>query len=509
MVNRLATLPVEIGRVPMGGRYPVRIQSMTNTPTKDIDATVAQTLRLIEGGADYVRITVPGMQEVESLRRIKQAVRAAGFDTPLIADVHFNPAIAEAAARIVEKVRINPGNYVDRRTAPSAHPDASYEEETERMHARLLPLIAVCREYGTALRIGANHGSLSARILDRYGDTPAGMAASVMEFLRIFEAEHFRNIVVSMKASNPRVMIASTRLLVQEMQQRGVVYPVHVGVTEAGAGEEGRIKSAVGIAALLAEGIGDTVRVSLTEDPVEELPAARAIVRYMQSAPEETHRFDASRPAPQDWEHTCFACTPHASPEGWNVISVPSSDQPASQAFIKASDPTGDRTPLLFHRRYDAGEQDICIKAACDFGPALSADLGDGIWMESGDPAITAEDIRRWSLALLQACRRRISQTEYISCPSCGRTQYDITETARRIRLCTGHLAGLKIGIMGCIVNGPGEMADADYGYVGEGKGLITLYKKQQIVRRHVPESEAVEALVDLIKENGDWIEST
>ena len=382
---RRKTHTVHIGDLPLGSDYPVRVQSMTNTCTMDTESTVSQCIRIIEAGGEYVRITAQGIREAEHLAVIKKELHRRGYRNPLIADIHFNPQAAETAARIVEKVRINPGNYVDRKsTVPKTYTESDYAAELERIHERLLPLIKICKEYGTAIRIGSNHGSLSDRIVNRYGDSPQGMVESAMEFLRIFEAEQFNQAVLSMKASNVRVVIESTRLLVERMAQENMFYPLHLGVTEAGEGEDGRIKSAVGIGSLLMDGIGDTIRVSLTEAPEAEIPVA---------------------------------------------------------------------------------------------------------------------------LNILQACRLRMSKPEYISCPSCGRTQFDLQTTAAKIRERTSHLIGLKIGIMGCIVNGPGEMADADYGYVGAGQGKITLYKQREVVKRNIPEEHAVEELINLIKANGDWKE--
>jgi len=380
---RRKTHTVNIGDLPVGSDYPIRIQSMTNTNTMDTEATVTQTIRIIEAGGEYVRITTQGIREAEHLAVIKKELYRRGYRNPLIADIHFNPKVAETAARIVEKVRINPGNYVDKKTSvPKSYSDSEYSTELERIHSRLLPLIKICKEFGTVIRIGSNHGSLSDRIVNHYGNTPLGMVESAMEFLRIFEAENFNQIVLSMKASNVRVVIDSTRLLVERLKSENLYYPLHLGVTEAGEGEDGRIKSAVGIGSLLMDGIGDTIRVSLTEAPEAEIPVA---------------------------------------------------------------------------------------------------------------------------LNILQACRLRMSKPEYISCPSCGRTQFDLQTTTAKIRKHTSHLIGLKIGIMGCIVNGPGEMADADYGYVGEGPGRITLYKQNKIKKRNIPEEKAVEELINLIKENGDW----
>ena len=422
---RFRTRVVNIGNLPLGGDYPVRVQSMTNTDTRDTASTVAQAIRMIEAGCEYVRITAPGIKEAENLREIKKELIRRGFKTPLIADVHFNPKIAEIAAGIVEKVRINPGNYVTQgsgrgtkengtrdagrgtKIRDAGHGTRDGKRETrnaeqkfgtrdagrgtndrdnilELMAARLAPLIKICKDHGTAIRIGVNHGSLSERIMDLYGDTPEGMVQSALEFAQICNSLSFHNLVLSMKASNTKVMIAANRLLVEEMKKSGMNYPIHLGVTEAGAGEDGRIKSAVGIGSLLADGIGDTIRVSLTEDPEFEIPVA------------------------------------------YNI---------------------------------------------------------------------------------LQAAGARITKTEFIACPSCGRTQFDIQSALESIRAKTSHLTGLKIAVMGCIVNGPGEMADAHYGYVGAGKGKVHLYKGQQPVRKNIDESQALEALIDLIKINGDWID--
>ncbi|MEI8004833.1 MAG: (E)-4-hydroxy-3-methylbut-2-enyl-diphosphate synthase [Bacteroidota bacterium] len=388
LYKRFKTRIVDIGGVPMGGNYPVRVQSMTNTSTLDTKATVKQSIRMIEAGCEYVRVSVPGIKEAENLKSIRARLRKEGFDTPVIADVHFNPAIAELAARVVEKVRINPGNYIDkkrRQTDPSYWMnEANYSRELEIISERLSPLLKICRENGTAIRIGVNHGSLSERIRTRYGDTPKGMVESALEFARICGHHGFGKLVLSLKASNTRIMIQSNRLLVKEMKAAGMDYPLHLGVTEAGAGEDGRLKSAIGIGSLLADGIGDTIRVSITEDPEFEIPVAYGI---------------------------------------------------------------------------------------------------------------------------LQATGTRITRTEFISCPSCARTLFNIQEAVENVKSSTSHLKGLKIAVMGCIVNGPGEMADADYGYVGGARGKVILYKGQEAVRKNIPESNAVDELIKLIKENGDWTE--
>jgi (E)-4-hydroxy-3-methylbut-2-enyl-diphosphate synthase len=391
-VYRFRTRVVNVGSVPLGGDYPVRVQSMTNTNTLDTNATVAQAIRMIEAGCEYVRIAVPGLSEAENLRNIKNELHRQGYNTPLIADVHFNPRIAELAASIVEKVRINPGNFVKTGQGESKTKERSNqksvrrnaESELEIIYNRIGPLLKICKEHGTALRIGTNHGSLSARIMDKFGDTPLGMVESALEFVRICEAHDFHDMVVGMKASNVKVMIAANRLLVDKMKQENMNYPIHLGVTEAGSGEDGRIKSAIGIGSLLADGIGDTIRVSITEDPEFEIPVAYAI---------------------------------------------------------------------------------------------------------------------------LQATGTRITRTEFISCPSCSRTLFNIQDVLEKVKARTGHLKGLKIAVMGCVVNGPGEMADADYGYVGAGKGKVMLYKRQEIIKKNIDETVALEELIDLIKSNGDWLE--
>lgn len=386
--KRFKTRIVDIGGLPMGGKYPVRVQSMTNTNTLDTRATVKQAVRMIDAGCEYVRIAVPGIKETENLRNIRKKLSDEGFNAPIIADVHFNPAIAELAAHYVSKVRINPGNYVDKKgriqDAGYWMDDVNYQRELEVIASRIHPLLKICKENGTAIRIGVNHGSLSERIRTRYGDTPAGMVESAMEFARICDQYGFRNLVLSLKASNTRIMIQSNRLLVKAMKAARFDFPLHLGVTEAGAGEDGRLKSAIGIGSLLADGIGDTIRVSITEDPEFEIPVAYGI---------------------------------------------------------------------------------------------------------------------------LQATGVRITRTEFISCPSCARTLFNIQDAVEQVKSATSHLVGLKIAVMGCIVNGPGEMADADYGYVGGAKGKVMLYRGSDAVRKNVPENEAVKELINLIKEDGHWVD--
>jgi len=616
--KRLSTLEVPIGDVPVGGKHPIRIQSMTTADTLDIAAVVAETIRLVEAGAEYVRITAPSQKEAEALATIKAELRRQGYMVPLVADIHYTPKAAEIAARIVEKVRINPGNYADKKRFQTLeYTDAEYEAELQRIYERFAPLVRICKEYGTALRIGVNHGSLSDRILSRYGDTPEGMVESAMEFVRICEAEGFYHIVISMKASNPIVMVTAYRHLVARLKAHGRLYPIHLGVTEAGDGTDGRIKSALGIEALLLDGIGDTVRVSLTEPPENELPTCKALVQFAEryrgtklSLPEphwpsrglsyqrysqwSVQNIGADFPGIVIADH-------HLSPHGLSLYGgerkpdyiyvgshAPEEPLPSDTALIydaplweKAARPQdtpyfdslrrwqeaslihptlnwvrlmpedlrggdlsflGDRRvvwvleasgplPALEMRwmRLYAAEKGyfppmvarflmdpprespeprpahaLAVEAGCQVSLLLSDALVDGLWMLIRErPAAAAVRI---AFDLLQAARLRLTKTDYIACPSCGRTLFNLEEVTARIRSRTSHLKGLKIAIMGCIVNGPGEMADADYGYVGAGPHTIHLYRGKEIVRKNVHESEALEALIELIKADGRWI---
>ncbi len=548
--SRRQSSVVNVGDIPMGGANPIRIQSMTNTPTLDTAATVAQCKSIIDAGADYVRITTPAVRDAENLGEIKKQLRNAGYSNPLVADVHFNPAVAEVAARLVDKVRVNPGNYVDKKKFEHlGFTDNEYALEMERIHSRVSPLLAVCKQYGTAIRIGVNHGSLSDRIMSRYGDTPDGMAESAMEFLRIFEAEGFRQTVISMKSSNTRVMVHSTRLLIAKMEAAGMHYPVHLGVTEAGEGEDGIIKSAVGIGTLLAEGIGETIRVSLTGSPEQEIPVAKTIVNYFtnrqhdnSSDPFQLNRtFEYNRRqsieneglggnksikviiskqltetitnladgdivlSDEKPDYTRLVYSNETNEQGKTLVLESAHNQQSGEIRAKIEQLV-DRVPIILQRKYTETLKEVFqIKAACYFGPLLIDGLIDGIWLDNNN--FSADETYQLSLNILQASRLRMSKTEYISCPSCGRTLFDLSATTAKIRLRTNHLKHLKIGIMGCIVNGPGEMADADYGYVGTGVGKITLYKSKNIVKRNIPENEAVEELINVIKLNGDWID--
>ena len=450
--NRRKTISVRVGSTAIGGSNPIRLQSMTTTATMDTQGCIEQAIRIIEAGGELVRMTTQGTREAENMRFIREGLTARGYNTPLVADVHFNPAVADVAALYVEKVRINPGNYVDpaRTFKHLEYTDQEYAQEIERIRDRFIPFLNICQEHGTAIRIGVNHGSLSDRIMSRYGNTPAGMVESCMEFLRICVEQDFMNVVISIKASNTVVMIETVRLLVKQMDLESMAFPIHLGVTEAGEGEDGRIKSAIGIGALLAEGIGDTIRVSLSEAPEREIPVARKLVDYA-----------------------------------------------AQSAQVRASAKI--ENGVLYLNYNDSSLEDFQLHAAMDAG-ALLID-GKAKDLKLSNPDMTAEQIRSTEEAILQGARIRFSKPEYISCPGCGRTLYNLEETIARIKAATGHLKGIKIAIMGCIVNGPGEMADADYGYVGAGRGKISLYKGKECIEKNIPEENAVERLLKLIEE--------
>ena len=477
---------VHIGNVRIGSEHPIAVQSMTNTPTANTELSVAQVERIADAGAGIVRLTAQGRKEGENLENIVAQLRNEGYQTAIVADIHFVPEVASIAARYVDKVRINPGNY---RTS----------------NGELEALIAQCRERGVALRIGVNHGSLAKRIFDEWGDTPEGMVVSAMEFLRVCRREEFDQVVVSMKSSNTRVMVQAYRLLVEAMEREGMTYPVHLGVTEAGNGIEGRIKSAVGIGALLADGIGDTIRVSLTEAPENEVPVAQMLVDYYKQregvfSVEHPERYHAT-----EYVRRSDVMTPVVHDEiteQFRIVESVSNNPTAElRAAILNMD---DHEPVVVKRRYDDAEaESVALKAAADLGVLFLDGLADGIWIDA--PQLDEKMVRDIELMILQAARVRFSHTEYIACPSCGRTLYDIEKTLADIKSRTSHLKNLKIGIMGCIVNGPGEMADADYGYVGAAAGRITLYKGREIVERNIPQEEAIDHLIALIKANGDW----
>lgn len=548
---------VQIGNVPLGGDNPIRIQSMTSTSTLDTDASVAQCRRIFDAGADYVRLTAQGVREAHNIGEIRAALHAAGYTKPLVADIHFNPKAAFEAAATTDKVRINPGNFVDaaRTFKKLEYTDEEYAAELEKIRRAAVPFLAICREHHTAVRLGVNHGSLSDRIMSRYGDTPAGMVESAMEYLRIFREENFNDVAISIKASNTVIMVETVRRLVAEMDREDMHYPLHLGVTEAGDGEDGRIKSAVGIGTLLAEGIGDTVRVSLSEEPELEIPVARKLVDYITAreghapisgcfakaynriAPERRPTNAVGSIGGQNVPVVATALSPtdvaaiatkpdfFLSDVNWKAVDASDKSKGFSdddvllltshhanpvgeiEAFIHRLWDNGCKAPVVVRMSYDdANEEDVQVKAGADFGALLLNGLVDGIVLDAPNLPNKADAVA-YSFGILQAARRRTTKTEYISCPSCGRTLYDLQHAVKEIKAATSHLKGLKIGIMGCIVNGPGEMADADYGYVGAAVGKVSLYKGKECVERNVPQDVALTHLIDLIKANGDWTE--
>lgn len=544
-----------VGALAIGGSNPVRVQSMTNTSTMNTAATVRQTIQLYEAGCELVRITAPGVKEAANLAVIKQALRDQGYDIPLIADIHYSPKAAEVAATIVDKVRINPGNYTGAEPRNINYTPQQYQKALDKVRQNITPLIEICKEHNTALRIGSNHGSLGRRIIHRYGNTPEGMVEAALEFVRICSEMDFHQIVLSMKASNVRVMVHATRLLVKKMMDECMDYPVHLGVTEAGDGIEGRVKSAVGIGTLLADGIGDTIRVSLTEDPVNEVPVAQSIINYIKSEkktlvsnifkgffydpfsynPRFSKRVqlkpsmveplvlaaasdydcekpdivtDANQSAQKLWHQVSIDATEHDGSDFHRPVVATSQEAPAVDSFrrffeILHNDES--RVPVILHKTYSGDAASAAIPAAIDFGPLFLDGLGDGIWLGSNEEH--RQDFVSLAYTLLQACGARISKTEFIACPSCGRTRYDIQASLQKVKAATSHLKGLKIAVMGCIVNGPGEMADADYGYVGMGAGKVALYCGHTQMQHDVPEETAVELLVQMIKNDGRWRE--
>lgn len=487
--SRRKSIEVTIGSTKIGGSNPIAVQSMTNTATADVAASVAQIERIADVGAPIVRLTAQGRKEGEAFAQIMPALRSDGYKTAIVADIHFVPEIASIAADYVDKVRINPGNY-----------------RTEG--GELEALIEKCRTRGVALRIGVNHGSLARDMVDKYGDTPQGMVASAMLFLRRCRAAEFDQVVVSMKSSNTRVMVHAYRLLVEAMDREGMHYPIHLGVTEAGNGIEGRIKSAVGIGALMADGIGDTIRVSLTEAPENEIPVAKQLVEYFASRNGEFSVAYPERYSPTEYRRRSDIQTPIIHSEATDDFMVIDSlsDNPTAEWRAAILSLECEKQPVIIRRKYnDTSLESVAIKAAADMGQLMLDGLADGVWVDA--PNLTEEQITDIELNILQASRVRISHTEYIACPSCGRTLYDIEGTLAQIKAKTSHLKGLKIGVMGCIVNGPGEMADADYGYVGAAAGKITLYKGREVVCRNIPQEQALDRLIEIIKENGDWTE--
>lgn len=626
--KRFPTRAVKVGSIGIGGENPIRLQSMTTKDTMDTEGTVAESIRMIDAGCELVRITAPSKNEAENLANIKKMLVEKGYHTPLVADIHFTPNAAEIAAQLIEKVRVNPGNYADKKKFEEIdYTDETYQAELKRIEERFTPLVLLCKQHGTAMRIGTNHGSLSDRILSRYGDTPEGMVESAMEFLRLCRKHDFHEIVISMKASNTLVMVQAYRLLMKTMLDEGMNYPLHLGVTEAGDGEDGRIKSAVGIGTLLEDGIGDTIRVSLTEAPEFEIPVAKILAdRYQNRSlyPETTRRAYNINPfsyqrrtttevnniggkhtpvvimdlsnrneinpssffgagyqysVPMDkWNLSDLACdyifigdnnvhfdipgtlgliqngpiwlknttairtypcwsieqylgsaqkhneinfiqikthelnekNIHWLSEDTTVVLMLSSDHPLQVMDLRSTYlqlmELSSKTPVIVHTAYNTSSEDeFMLNSAVDQGALFIDGLGDGLMITAAD--IPLQRINSTAFGILQATRTRISKTEYISCPSCGRTLFDLQETTAKIRSRTAHLKGVKIGIMGCIVNGPGEMADADYGYVGTGPGKITLYKEKTVVKKNVPEEEAVDELIALIQSHGDWVE--
>ena len=467
MSTRRISSVTHVGNIAIGGDNPIRIQSMATVDTNDTEGCVAQAKRIIDAGGELVRFTTQGTREAENMKNISARLKADGYTAPLVADVHFTAHVADVAAQYCEKVRINPGNYVDpgRTFKHLEYTDAEYAAELQKIEAKFVPFLNICKQHHTAIRIGVNHGSLSDRIMSRYGDTPEGIVESCMEFLRICKREHFNDVVISIKASNTVVMVTTVRLLVKTMDSEDMHYPLHLGVTEAGEGEDGRIKSAVGIGALLTEGIGDTIRVSLSEEPECEIPVARKLVELAESLP---------LPLRKDGDGERMYI------EGDTLHLILSA--PDWETFqLKAAMASGS---LLIDRK----ATNLVIESATQ---KLPSPLGEG----SGERLLLAD-------AILQAARIKFTKTEYISCPGCGRTLYNLQDTIARIKAATSHLVGLKIGIMGCIVNGPGEMADADYGYVGAGRGKISLYKQKVCVEKNIPESEAVDKLLELINKD-------
>lgn len=483
--RRRGTHRVTIGHTVIGGDMPVAIQTMTNTPTLDTEATAAQVARCVDAGAPIVRITAQGVAHARNLANIRRALDNAGVRVELVADIHFNPRAAFEAVPFVEKVRINPGNFIDpgRTFKQLEYTDDEYAAELQRLEDALVPLLDLCRQHHTALRIGVNHGSLSDRIMSRYGDTPAGIVESAMEFLRVAVKHNFPDVVISIKASNVTVMVSTVRRLVSAMDAEGMDFPLHLGVTEAGDGEDGRVKSAVGIGSLLADGIGDTIRVSLSEAPEAEIPVARQILAHI------------ARLA--HGEHFADVITVDGTPD----------DRPSDVPYVVGYDVDSPRPGTVIARAaYPAtmNADDVIIAASVDLGHILlTTPRIDGVQIVA--PSLTPDRINSLALTILQATRRRISRTEYIACPGCGRTMFDLPGTLTRVRNATSHLKGLKIGVMGCIVNGPGEMADADYGYVGGARDCVSLFRGRECVHKNIPAQQAVDKLIELIRADGRW----
>lgn len=522
--TRRKSSTVHIGDITLGGDAPIRVQSMTNTSTLDTEASAAQAIRIAEAGGELVRLTTQGVREADNLTCIRKILDDKGCHVPLVADVHFNPKAAYAAAATCQKVRINPGNFVDaaRTFKKLTYTDEEYAAEIQRIRDALLPFIDICRSHRTAVRLGVNHGSLSDRIMSRYGDSPAGMTESAMEYLRICRDHGFNDVIISMKSSNPVVMVEAVRRLVAAMDAEGMDYPLHLGVTEAGDGAEARIKSAMGIGALLGEGIGDTVRVSLSEPPENEIPVAKALVDYITGreqaspvpVPERAASFPARAAAPDVFGGVKALAGNHIEPQaGWHealaeeeprlfaddkpvILTSRSRNFPGSmRSWMDRFIALGGRNPIVMLASYtDTDADSVRLKAAADLGPLLMAGYGSAISIQAPMDMAEAE------LIILQGARLQFSKTEFIACPGCGRTMFDLQGTLRRVKEALGDMPGLKIGVMGCIVNGPGEMADADYGYVGAAAGKISLYRGKECVEMNIPQEEALKRLLELIE---------
>ena len=517
MITRRKSKEIQVGNLRIGGNNPIRIQTMANTDTNDIEASVAQAKRCLQAGTELLRYTTQGTKEAENLGKIKNALRAEGIDLPLVADIHFNANVAEVAAQLVEKVRINPGNFVTGKQGD--YTDEEWDDELRRIREKLHTLLSLCKDKGTAIRIGVNHGSLSPRIMSRYGNTPLGLATSCMEFIDLCEQEGFTNLILSVKASNTRVMIYAVRLLVQMMDAKGKNYPLHLGVTEAGSDDEGRIKSAIGIGTLLHDGIGDTIRVSLSEAPEAEIPVARKLVDYIES--QRSHSSFLTPHSSLKTDYSRRKTTPINNIGGDNPVVVVADTQlhtslkpdytaneiETLKQSVAIIDTLEDLTPLLatdkpviFKKTFAINDlETLQIQAGAFFGPLLIDGLIDGIWLSNQSDLITAEQVNDIAFELLQSSRCRISKTEYTSCPSCGRTKFDLPKVVRQVKEATQGFVGLKIAVMGCIVNGPGEMADADFGYIGAGMGKVSLYKGKECVMKNIPEEEAIDKLLELI----------
>ena len=520
MITRRKSKEIQVGNLRIGGNNPIRIQTMANTDTNDIEASVAQAKRCLQAGTELLRYTTQGTKEAENLGKIKNALRAEGIDLPLVADIHFNANVAEVAAQLVEKVRINPGNFVTGKQGD--YTDEEWDDELRRIREKLHTLLSLCKDKGTAIRIGVNHGSLSPRIMSRYGNTPLGLATSCMEFIDLCEQEGFTNLILSVKASNTRVMIYAVRLLVQMMDAKGKNYPLHLGVTEAGSDDEGRIKSAIGIGTLLHDGIGDTIRVSLSEAPEAEIPVARKLVDYI-----EQQRIHSSFLIPHSslkTEYSRRKTIPINNIGGNNPVIVVADtklnttlkpDYTANEIesykqsvaiidSLEALNPLlATDKPVIFKKEFAINDlETLQIQAGAFFGPLLIDGLIDGIWLSNHSDLITPEQVNDIAFELLQSSRCRISKTEYTSCPSCGRTKFDLPKVVRQVKEATQGFVGLKIAVMGCIVNGPGEMADADFGYIGAGMGKVSLYKGKECVMKNIPEEDAIDKLLELINNN-------